>query len=120
MQGTRPKLATRTLIDTLLGIYAYLVFEWLFLVTKPSFFTVLDWSERIITVVTAALPLLCGGLFAWLLMLLISRFLFAAMKKPCDSILLPLPLTLILTVLVTLLADNFTSQERDKHGKNQS
>ena len=108
MQGTRPKLATRTLIDTLLGIYAYLVFEWLFLVTKPSFFTVLDWSERIITVVTAALPLLCGGLFAWLLMLLISRFLFAAMKKPCDSILLPLPLTLILTVLVTLLADNFT------------
>lgn len=108
MQGTSSQLATRTLIDTLLVIYTYLALEWLFLVTKPSFFTVLDWPERINIVATAALPLLVAGIVAWLLMLLLSRLLLAVVKKPCDSILLPLPLALILTVIITLLVDNFT------------
>ena len=108
MQGTSSQLATRTLIDTLFVIYTYLALEWLFLVTKPSFFTVLDWPERINIVATAALPLLVAGIVAWLLMLLLSRLLLAVVKKPCDSILLPLPLALILTVIVTLLVDNFT------------
>ena len=58
MQGTRPKLVKRTLTDTLLGVYTYLALEWLFLVTKPSFFTVLSWPERITILATAALPLL--------------------------------------------------------------
>ena len=67
MQGTRPKLVKRTLTDTLLGVYTYLALEWLFLVTKPSFFTVLSWPERITILATAALLVLAVVLVLWLL-----------------------------------------------------
>ena len=108
MQGTRPKLVKRTLTDTLLGVYTYLALEWLFLVTKPSFFTVLSWPERITILATAALLVLAVVLVLWLLMLLLARFLFAVTKQRFDIILLSLPLTLLLTALATLLVDNFT------------
>ncbi|MBT6265268.1 MAG: hypothetical protein HOI91_11160, partial [Halieaceae bacterium] len=108
MQGTRPNLVKRTLTDTLLGIYTYLAFEWLFLVTKPSFFTVLSWPERVTILATAALPFLAVVFVLWLLMFLLARALFAATKRRFDTILLSLPMALLLTALATLLVDNFT------------
>ena len=108
MQGTNTSQIIRTLTDTLLGIYIYVGLEWLFLVTKPSFLSVLAWPDRIIVAATAALPLLGVGLVAWLMMLLASLLLFVVTKRRFDLILLSLPLTLVLTVLVTLLVDNFT------------
>ena len=108
MQGTRPNLVKRTLTDTLLGIYTYLAFEWLFLVTKPSFFTVLSWPERVTILATAALPFLAVVFVLWLLMVLLARALFAATKRRFDTVLLSVPMTLLLTALATLLVDNFT------------
>lgn len=73
MQGTTPRPYARTLLDAALGVCLYVLLEWLFFVTKPSFFTVLAWPERLSVALTTALPVLALVMVAWLAMAIAAR-----------------------------------------------
>lgn len=106
-QTPTPRLYARTLIDATLSVYCYILLEWMFFVTKPSFFSVLNWPDRVSIALTTALPSLALAITAWFLLAVIGRALSMVTSRPIAKFLLPVPLTIVLTVLVTLLIDNF-------------
>ncbi|MEP0201354.1 MAG: sulfatase-like hydrolase/transferase [Halioglobus sp.] len=109
----RPPLAS--LVDTVVAVFLYIGFEWLFFVTKPSFFSVLPWTERFGIALVAALPFLVAVLGLWVCCWLLSVLLGAGDVVSANSrrtrpqrILLRLPQAAVLTLLLVLLVDNFT------------
>lgn len=102
-----PKLATArpAAIDLVLAVYVYTFLEWLFLVTKPSFLSVLTLQEKVAVVLVATLPLLALALGLYLLCLMAARLV----QRPAPARGLErLPEALIYTALALLLFDNFT------------
>ncbi|MEP4485980.1 MAG: sulfatase-like hydrolase/transferase [Halioglobus sp.] len=109
----RPPLAA--LADTVVAVFLYIGLEWLFFVTKPSFFSVLPWTERICIALVAALPFVAAVLGLWVCCWLLTVLLGAGDAASSNSnrtrlqrILLRLPQAAVLTLLLVLLVDNFT------------
>ena len=90
--------------QSLLGFFLFLSLEWLFLVTKPSFFSALSWLERLRVLFSALGVLLVPILCLFILLVPVSRLVpwppwrWAAALIPA--------ITLSFTAL--LLVDNFT------------
>ncbi len=85
-----------------LGLYVFL--EWLFLVTRPSFFSALSWFERLRILLAALGVILVPLLGLVLLLLVVFRWLPRAARRATTA-LIP-AVTLSCTAL--LLIDNFT------------
>ena len=90
--------------QSLLAMTLFLFLEWLFMVTKPSFFSALSWLERLRVLFAALGVLLVPVLVLFILLVLVSRLAPWPLWR-WTAALIP-SVTLSLTAL--LLVDNFT------------
>ncbi len=90
--------------QSILGLFLFLSLEWLFMVTKPSFFSALSWFERLRVLFAALGVLLFPVLCLFILLVPVSR-LAPWPHWRWTAALIP-AVTLACTVL--LLVDNFT------------
>lgn len=96
------------LLFTLFGLYFYLVMEWLFLVTKPSFMSTLSFKDSILILFVSPIPLVLISLVALTILFIASRFWKNdSYRKALAGIGLVIP-SIIFSVTVFLLIDNFT------------
>ena len=108
MQTDRLRVELHTAIGAGLGAYLFIGLEWLFFVTKDSFFTVLHWPARISIALVTALLLCVSMLGFWLLIAAVTRLLIPKSFDGWAVSFLTLPLTLLMTTLLVLMIDNFS------------
>jgi hypothetical protein len=97
------------LIITVLAVYTYVLFEWLFLVTQRGFMVSFDGMTRATALAVTPLALLLPSL-AFLAVLILIQQIWPADGRPAGlgAVTVVLPAAAILTALVILLIDNFT------------
>lgn len=90
--------------------YAYVLLEWLFFVTKPSFLSAWPASEKISALLVGALPFLIGALALHALFCLAAWILACVRGGLADigRVLLKATPALIVVAIALILADNFT------------
>ncbi len=93
---------------TVISCYAYFFLEWLFLVTKPSFFNVLTLFESLAVLAVSPLPLVLISLLSLMLLIVLDNGL---RQPPPAKIFLYLALTIpaiVLAAAAFMLVENFT------------
>lgn len=103
----KPFLA-RTLISTVLTAYLYVFMEWLFYVTKPSFFDAISLGGKLSILFKTSLLLTLFSFAALLLMLTISWVLARMFPRWDFHFLAVIVPAWILAALALLTVDNFT------------
>lgn len=103
--GTRLR---NTLLITLLAATAYVVLEWLFLVTAPSFMSSLSWPARIEALLGGSIAVF-GTALVLVILAAILALPFARRARHISDVLLSLPFAIFVTLLGVLLVDNFTN-----------
>ena len=103
LQESRKLLALAR--QSLFGLSLFLSLEWLFLVTKPSFFSALSWFERLRVLFSSLGVLLVPILCLFILLVPVSR-LVPWPPWRWTAALIP---TVTLSFTALLLVDNFTS-----------
>ncbi len=102
LQESRKLLALAR--QSLFGLFLFLSLEWLFLVTKPSFFSALSWFERLRVLFSSLGVLLVPILCLFILLVPVSR-LVPWPPWRWTAALIP---TVTLSFTALLLVDNFT------------
>ena len=92
---------------TAASVYLALVLEWLFLVTKPSMFTVLAWPQRGAVLLSAALVSAIPVTVVALLIALCVHLLAGRWKRHAGGVALVVPAA-VLSAAGFLLIENFT------------
>lgn len=94
-------------IDFLIVVYGYMLMEWLFLATKPSFMVTMTWTEKIAIALTATLGPVIIGASLFTLFAIVQKTLPSRLRS-ITPWLLAFPRALVLSALGLLLVDNFT------------
>lgn len=94
-------------VNTILAAYLYLLMEWLFFVTKPSFMDVLPFGEKLKIMFNSAFILMVFALLVLLVFFLLDA-LYTRKVSNFYRYLYNTPAAFILACLVLILIDNFT------------
>ena len=96
------------IIFTILAVYFYVLMEWLFFVTKPSFMSTLGFLDKLKILWIAPIPLIAVGI-VWVIIFLIPAGLIRIrrVRTVCYALGSGFP-ALILSLAIFLMIDNFT------------
>ena len=91
------------------GVWAYVhtAFEWIFFVTKPSFFSFLRWPQKLMVLFQTPLLFVFGVLF-FLISLFLLGLILGAGRSHFSLLLVKLGLSAALATTPFILIDNFT------------
>ena len=95
-------------VIALLVGFGYVLLEWLFFATKPSFMSSLSWAEKLQLLLAASLPSMMAVLIPCLAASLLARAIrwrWLSLGFLALAVMIP---ALVLTILGTLMLDNFT------------
>ena len=100
---------TQSVVRVLICTYLYVLLEWLFFVTKPSFLSIRPWSERITALLVGVWPFLVVTLILHIVIIGFTWIVDRLGRKPVlGRHMLALVPSLILATLAIILIDNFT------------
>lgn len=98
----------RLSILTVLAVYLYVIMEWLFFVTKPSFMSAMPFRERLATLLLAPLMPLLATSAAILVLAAVGRLLSSSALSDIPLGMARLIPAAVLASLLLILIDNFT------------
>lgn len=103
---TGPSTRLRWILATLplapVALFAYLAFEWLFFITKPSFVSILPAYEQLLVLLTAPAPFVAPVLIVQCVATVLSLVVYPRFRA-----IAVVPAAAVLSALVLILADNF-------------
>jgi len=104
---SRASVWKKAFINLVLISFLYVLMEWVFFVTKPSFMDMLNWGEKIRIVLITAMAMTLLVLLSLLLLFLVELVLFSLFSSYRKYI-YHIPTAFIATCLGFILLDNFT------------
>lgn len=104
---TRADLIRAALVNLVLSAFFYVLMEWVFYITKPSFMDILSFGEKLRVFLLSGLAVAALSVLVLPVLILLDA-LTAPLFPKIHKYLYPLPCAFIITCLCLILVDNFT------------
>jgi sulfatase-like protein len=99
---------TLTIIQLIYSIYFYILMEWLFFSTKPSFMSLLSLKDKILLLLLSVIPFLLYGFILYAGLFFLKFIITYNFKKLLKIPILAIAPSIFATIATIILVDNFT------------